>query len=387
MKKLAFTTLLLGAFVGKLAAAGGSAEGQCAKPASAQPACAQPASCICENPYDFCNQPSCPPLCADWKFCDGKLIVGAEWLWTQVNEDNLEIGKRYTVSHIDDVPGKFIDHIHPHDNWESGFRAYAIYEFPCCAWELATVYTFLPSSQSTGRHSLDDNQFILGNFTESFSLSGLRGRWNSQLNQLDFDLSQKMEINGCFSIRPHAGFRVAWGEQKYHVESTLFSPVPFPNGLAGGTTDVLNRFKQKFHGYGLEAGLLSRWELGCGFFIVGHAGGSLLYAKFDVHSKGRDLLNNNVTVIDSENGCETHDEAFTLLRAYADSDNYHAVIPTVEYFLGFEYDVHFCGCDISAHVGWEEQVYFNLNRFTSEFSRGYGNYTASSFVLGGDVRF
>ncbi len=332
---------------------------------------------------------SCAPACCEWSLCDGKVRVGADFLWDIVQVDGLKAGEHNFVGTRSTRNGDgtstvpFHDHtdVHVKDIWESAFRVFASYEIPCCEWEVGAIYTYHPAHAKTPSHSDHENSEETNVNDEYFTsiargdhLSSLRGKYHSNLNQFDLDLSRQVKFGECFRIRPHVGFRAAWADQQYDIVSVLSEE-------EDGTRGYKDIYKQDFEGYGLEAGLFATWEIGCGFSIVGHFGGSVLYSEFFA-SHGVRGFNNacDFTTHRFENTCTPTEDSRSSHKA-------KTVIPTVEYFAGLEYENHFCEFEVRARVGWEQQVYFDFNRFDSPFSLGNGNYTASSVVIGADVAF
>lgn len=362
MRKFVFITLLFGASTGGLAASAfadnGSGDGNCA------------------------------PDCREWSFCDGKFKIGGEWRLNQVKEDGLYIGSLNTMG---TVPTNLVEIIQPNNihsfgDRTSGYRAYAAYEFPCCAWELGAIYTYTQANAQTGKVVPGAGQTLTSFYTQGSSnpLSLLQGKWNSNLNQLDIDFSRGLIFGKCFGMRPHIGVRVAWGDQNYHVNAQFVAPLvvasSMPFFLPIGTANVADHLRQKFHGCGIEGRLDSTWDVGYGLSIVGYFGGSVLYSRIDVDNR---QLASSVPIMPSDDVST----APALLSENLDKDRLYTAIPTVEYFVGLEYEAEFCEFEIAAYVGWEQQVYFNLNHFTTYVSKGFGNYSVSSVIVGAEVGF
>ncbi len=351
MKKIGFIATLLGALVGGFSSTAAFAD---------------------------CN-PCCAPSCCELTFCGGKFKVGADWLYGKAQQDGLLIGEIETNVLTTTPTTADGHHIRPKFDYENGFRVYGGFELPCDQWELGAAYVYTPGKGSTGFHTpainlpVGTTQTVEGFInTGETLLSGLSGSWKSNLNQVDLEFSRTIKCGECFKLRPHIGARAAWGNQKYHVASTLLVPITIDlvtEDFPLGTTTQYDHYKQKFQGYGVEGGLWAEYNLSCGLSVVGHVGGSVLYSKFNTHHRIEEATVTPTTT--------------TLLSVDTDHDTIWTAIPTVEYFAGLQYADNMCDYDFSIHVGYAQQVFFDLNRMT----RQDGNYSFQGLVLGADVAF
>lgn len=341
MKKLAFFSGLLG-----LALCGFSA------PAAARDCCA----------YDPC----------EWSCCDGRFIVGADWLYWKQEQSNMDIAliENLETGVLSTSDSRFI---HPKHEFNNGFRVYAGYAFPNNGWDLTVSYFNLPNHSKRRLETELATESIFFNFLQfpvslppNVGFSSLRTKWDSNLQNIDVDIARTITFGECFSLRPHIGCRATWMNQKYHFFADFIPDILVPVG-----SDVLaGRIKEKFEGVGVEGGLWAAWDFGCGFSLVGHVGGSLLYTRFHTHE---------------------HSTAFTVVPGGTDvtffegHNHRHFFLgtPSMDYFVGFRYASDFCDTELSAYVGWEQHVFFDVN----QLALNSGNLYTQGLTLGVGVAF
>lgn len=340
MKKLAFFSGLL-----SLALCGFSA------PAAARDCCA----------YDPC----------EWSSCDGKFTVGADWLYWKQEQSNMEFALLTDTTgstlELDSFRGDFIQ---PKHEFHNGFRVWAGYALPCNGWDVTVSYFNLPTNVKRATAIASEAQTIFVNPTlfpinDFDGFSSLALKWNTNLQNIDVDIARTICFGECFSLRPHVGFRALWMDQKYRFAADLLDSETLPIGdnfLAG-------RIKEKFQGYGVEGGVWAAWDFGAGFSLVGHVGGSLLYSKFCNHG---DSVAFNVL-----GDVETTFEIASFRK------DYFLGTPTMDYFVGLRYASDFCDTELSAHIGWEQHVYFDVNQLANVS----GNLYTQGLTLGIGVAF
>lgn len=346
-------------------------------------AAAPQASDYCQN-YDNC---------CEWTMCDGRFNVGADWLYWKTEQDNMLVGTIVDGNFFDQINALEFDAHNKRPNWkyDNGFRVWAGYQLPCDCWDVGISYTYLPASSNiVSFHTPDVIANIGGAGDEIFTLfstnlsdfnlikgfNGVNGnlftdfhaKWNSTLNYIDVDVARTICLCECFKFRPHVGFRAAWMDQKLRARGT------YPD-LEGSELQTFFEevalLKQKFRGYGIEGGLWGEWDVGCGLSLIGHFGGSVLYSKFTVEQ------NFALFTLLGENQEEN-------LRFDIDlHDSFWTATPTVDYFLGLNYANCFCDMIFNIHAGWEQHVFFDMNRL----SFNGGNLSTQGLTVGVDVGF
>lgn len=313
----------------------------------------------------------------EWSLCDGKVKVGAEWLYWQTQQDNMSYVGLADLSLVNEdiFSGEIVE---PKYNYTSGYRINIGYELPCNCWEANVIYTYMPTSSKKRNLETDENfsifalskNALVSNLVNQQSIDTFGQEWDLAINNVDVDIARTITFNECISIRPHAGFRALWYTDKQKVFATGafednnlgIDPVAFTNSYAEG--------KNKFTGYGIEAGLWGSWQIGCGFSIIGHFGGSILYSKFKVEQI--------LTEFDVVEGVEEPNQ----IAAYQSHDHITTATPTVDYFIGLQFADQLCDLSFAVRLGWEQHVIFDTNRIF-----GNGNLSAQGLTLGMEVGF
>ncbi len=333
MKKFAFTSLLLGALLGGFASTA--------------------------QADDCCYAP--PTYCYDDSFCNGKFTVSADWLYWKVQEEAIYFTSLNTNTATSSVPNStFVDALLPDFKYQNGFRVGIEYELPGDEWQFGVVYTYIPGHGAIHRHA----ENTLQTFADTTgTASSLHAKWNLNLSYLDVDLARSIACGECFSLRPHIGFRAAWIDQKYHSTALLTSST--------STSSNYGYFKinEHFNGYGIEGGLWGEWKFGWNLSLVGHIGGSILYSEFKTSAP---IYQINVAADGTETTPVDHPLHYNRTTG----------TPTIDYFVGLQYASNFCDFDVSAHIGWEQHIFFNMLDANEQ-----GNLSAQGLTLGLDVGF
>ena len=105
---------------------------------------------LCCGPVAQIAADSCYPTSAsycDWSFCDGKITLGADWLYWQVQEDGLNLGTAETATPNFGLATDLDKHnTNPKFQYENGYRVNIGYELPCDSWDLDIAYTYMPAT-------------------------------------------------------------------------------------------------------------------------------------------------------------------------------------------------------------------------------------------------
>lgn len=317
---------------------------------------------------DFCGQSY--DDCCEWSVLDGKMTLGADWLYWKVQQDGILPGAivetNVTTSPLTTISRK----IRPDFKYESGFRVNLGYELPCDCWDVNLAYTYLPSHAKTKRFASNSD---IESFSPSFNdgsaatYNTFASKWDFSANNIDLDIGRTVCFGECLKVRPHIGFRTTWFDQKLRILASAVTPILDSTSLE--TTANATALKEKFDGYGVEGGLWTDWKIGYGVSVVGHVGGSILYSKFKVHATSiTGVLDADLSIIPTA-------------QAFA-KDTFHSATPTVDYFIGLQYADCMFDMFVKAHIGWEQHVFFDTNRFLSA-----GNLSTQGLTLGLDVGF
>lgn len=310
---------------------------------------------------DFCSQ-NCNDCC-EWSVLDGKMTLGADWLYWKVQQDGISPGRIIVEKdeHLDFVAKK-TKGIHTDPKWKSGFRINLGYELPCDCWDVNICYTYMPSNDKLVDFTSEEEEektFSSVLFNDDFDF--FASKWNLTLNNIDLDIGRTVCFGECLKVRPHVGFRATWFDQKFRAVGATGSEE---------TTILFDALstKQKFQGYGVEAGLWADYRLSCGLSLIGHFGGSILYSKFNVRTK--------------EASGMIVSEDTTIFSATIGKDSFFTATPSLDYFVGLQYADTMCDMLFNVRLGWEQHVLFDTNRFLSS-----GNLSGQGLTLGLEVGF
>jgi len=293
-----------------------------------------------------CPDPCCPVDCCEMP----DYTIYADFLYWQVHPEGLEFVREGGVGSGPTVPVNERGCIHTPDcEFEPGFRVGAIIDLGCCNWDFYAQYTWLSEcfDKSVGGEltSPATNNFVplVWNLETAAQVNEAKGAWDNTLNVLDFGLGRTFEVNCCFDFRPHLGFKATWQEMKYTVTYVE------QNDTVTTTTGI-QKHKTDFDGIGLRGGFDAAWRFSPCFSIVGGFAASAVYS--DLCTFRTDERFQTVS--------GTEGERITNV----DIKNDHCVlIPVMELLLGIRWDSRVCDCyDVFVFVGWENQVWFDLNR-------------------------
>lgn len=319
---------------------------------------------------DFCGQNY--NNCCEWSACDGKMTFGADWLYWKVQQDGILPGAIITRNDFEETPTILsTSAVRPNFKYDSGFRVNLGYELPGDSWDVNVAYTYMPSHAKTLTFVAPSDLVSFSPINSTGDLrgafNGFEGKWNTTINNIDLDIGRTVCFGECLNVRPHIGFRANWFDQKY---SQLASNVEVDPETQLSTRNLqATSVKEKFQGYGVEGGLWADYKLGYGVSLVGHVGGSILYSKYTVTGVS------TATFIDE-------DGVVTINRINNASDKIWIGTPSVDYFVGLKYADNFCDMLVQAHIGWEQHVMFDTNRYLSS-----GNLSAQGLTLGLEVGF
>lgn len=281
----------------------------------------------------------CPQVCCDSSACCGQAFISADLLYWRAYEDGLDVcGSTESADFVNPGGGvistsraKTHD---PHFDWSPGFRVGAGYQFASRCWDIAAYFTHFHTKahRNGGEHKF---------------------HWKLDFDVLDVVLANNYDL-GCFTIRPFAGLRAAYIDQKIRSHDA---------NIAFLIADTAHN-KQIFRGVGAVTGLEMNWDLGCGFGIYGNAAMSCLWGTFRVNSN------------------ESH-----TFRFGADFHKLRRHLDACQFVLDGGAGVSWRRCfwdnkQLVVRLGWEQHRYFNHNRFGT-----YGDLCLAGGVLSAGVEF
>ena len=320
---------------------------------------------------------SCNPCFPDI----GRFSAGADWLYWKATEDGLNYGLLTTTT--TPATGSLAVNeriLKPRFEYDSGYRVYIGYELPCYDWEIGVIYTHAPNTRarssalaaSTLIPVVTQNITILDNSLFNFrgilpaAGDAVKSQWGLDFDYIDFDLAHTLCLSDYLRVRPHIGIRYLWAKQTFDMDFVGTSA----DSDVTGNVAFEGFLKNRTYGVGVEGGLWGDWEVGCGFSILGHVGGSILYGKHKI--RGSHAL---VT---------TRGSATPITDLFSYRDVEYTSIPMLDYFIGLQYATCLCEIEFNLHVGWEQHVAFDMNRFTTTDG---GDLSLQGLTLGGGFAF
>lgn len=257
-----------------------------------------------------------------WKMFE----AGTEFVYTDVNRvldqaSNLQpiIGKSKKVDF----------------NWNWGYRVGAAYTIPCSAWGTYLNYTHLDNKGKKSAEQPPNGVLapLYLTYTPAHTFSAL-SKWNVSFSTLDLEFGRDFFVSRYLNLRPYVGIRGARINQHVHAHY-----VDFVDSI-----DDHVSLKNNFSGVGLRGGLGSQWFFWKRFNFCLDASASLLRGRFKVK-----FIENATIPFFPTTG---------ILN-----DRYSALIPNVQFYLGFGWETCACGswsCAIKA--GYESQYWWNQNQ-------------------------
>lgn len=314
------------------------------------PFCTPP--CLPQRAY--CRAPCAPPP------CDPNIFFTAEFLYWNFRTDGLPYAESVTP-----IPGQLANVTVNRVKSDSspGVRLELDYLMPCADfWNISLAWTYLHSHTSSSVHEPAGGFIhpIWLNLDGNPSVSEADARYRFTLNIADLDFGRPFNVGSCLQLHPFAGLRALFIK---HDLDVLYS-----GGDLVAPIDSDNRIN--FWGVGLRAGLDMKWNLCYGFSLCAHQGIDILWSKATVK--------------------QTEHQPSGAIRNLT-RDSIQTLTPIFELFLGLMWEgcMPFCGWDMSAHIGWEEQYLINAVQFNQYLNpTGFGDpniiaHEIAGFGLGG----
>lgn len=276
----------------------------------------------------------------------------ADFIWWKAREDGLiyAFNGASTTSGISASTGRAYQ---PDFSYEPGFKVGFGLKFKHDGWDTYANYTWLrnyfsetkDSVNTTATSTLFSNYFVIGGSVPTFARIDARAssEWSLSFNVLDLELGRDFWISQWLTLRPHVGLKWSWNDQEFDVryDSATIS------GLTGSRNVYIDNDLDQWAG-GIRTGLDTAWFMWKKWCIFGDFAISAMYNDFDV--KRKDRISNAQTT-------------YTSLSVKRNS--FHALTAVVEWALGLRFETPFHNDDylFKLQAGWEEQIWFNQNRF------------------------
>lgn len=336
--------------------------------------------CFDWNPCSFPYGLNPPPISPSWDCCDW--VATLEYLYWKPFVENAHAAQvQEAIDYHFDEPGNngtFADGFlsnRPKDykfDWDSGFRVGLGYNFPCDKWGVIFVWTHYLTDVDARLNGSSDVRssgntytvnadvpapyFMMGDFLRPFLYSNtaqINSTWTFQLNQIDLDFFRDFYVGCALSLRPYAGLRSIFLQQKINVAAD-YAINPGAN-FAYKSIDIDQRLFSEFKGFGIKGGLKSNWEFFCGLSLYGDVGLSAIYSCFKTMHR-TDIIGITVAPAPPKT-------ALTLELPY----DFNELKVFADFALGLEWMRPFnCNRNIfHFRLGWEHHMLFKASHFLS----------------------
>lgn len=346
---------------------------------AAQDPCCPPKPCcvpVCcpEIVEDCCAFNKCPPTTqvtpnAGPRVNNGAdLFITADFTWWTAHEDGLV----FTMIEEDAVIGQQVPETTvpvPDFKWKPGFKVGAGYNFCHDGWDVYLEYTWFRSSDNKRSISVDpDGPDLSDTFwrindpfmSDTFPLVRFDHyeagsiKWGVQLNVFDLELGRNFYISRRLMLRPHFGLKGMWGDQTLKVRLDEIGPPDVIRFISSMDNKVNN------WGIGIRAGIDTAWHFSESFSVLGEFALTGLWEQFKGHRK------DETTVLSSDPITEMLvGPVGTVTSSVNHSQNFYALRPILEWFLGLRWEMWTCGDSFhfAIDAGWEQQLWFDQNQF------------------------
>lgn len=313
------------------------------------------------------------------------LFVYGDLLYWKANENgiplavvNKQSSVNLTHSKVENLRGK----------WDVAFRVGLGYNIPHDGWDVSLSWLRYNSHGHQKHIHSKANRFIFpylppaaDPIADRNTCASAKGRWGVLLNQLDLDLGREFFVSKWLTLRPHAGLRTDWIEQRAKGEYHNFSALlPLPS-------EVEAKYKDRWWGIGIESGLDTQWGLGSGWSIFANLAAAILYGEHTIKVKDEDE-----PAFDNGSASSLPNGVFVKLR-----DKAWVAHPILDLQLGLRWDTLLANdhLHLGIQLGWENHVYFSQNQFPifsvvfnlGKFFANQGDLSLEGWTLGVQLDF
>lgn len=250
--------------------------------------------------------------------------------------------------------------------WRPGVNLRLGQYLPHDAWDIIGGYTYYHEEFTSLKKHLDSQivpaglgivplwhypfvQILGGNASDPLRYHSAAANWHLHFHAFDLELGRFFFPELFIPMRFAIGAKGSYIYQFYHadysdgVTTQAFDP---STGNASLFQFVSSRFQAKTHQWGLGPRLLleSRWELGCGFNLIGNGAFSVLSSWFDMITKYRD------TILPTPGNAEMKMK-----------ESFRELTPVCEAKLGVDWGMCICDVFLNIQVGYEYQYWWSMN--------------------------
>lgn len=274
---------------------------------------------ICE---EDCNDSYIP---LEGRFCWGDISFYAEYIWWHIYQQQLH----FAVTGVQNVPPCEGELFALNGDWGSGFRIGAGIIFPFNSWKLTLDWLCLRNEEEKG---VSAGSGLILRATRGLpmgvdSVAAAFATFDFKLDMIQLLVQVPLFTRLHLALKPLAGIRADRISEDF--------------GIVYTSTNAIFNNQLSWWGIGPEAGLETAWYFFPTFALFGKATVAGLYGNYEIHQIGMDSTGNEDVNIGNR------------------FDNF---LSTFSAILGVQWDgVFFRDIYISLKLGWETNVWFNLN--------------------------
>jgi hypothetical protein len=285
------------------------------------------------------------------------VFLMADYTLWQAREDNLQYA---STGHSPDNANVSEGSVkNPTFRYTTGFKAGIGFNFSHDMWDTLFNYTWYRSNTNRGSIYASSASGLTPSFAPAIPLpSGsffdyASSTWKLHFNVLDWELGRNFYISKYLSLRPFIGLKGTQQTQNYYNSYEGETPA---NTFSYGSD-----LKNSLWGVGARSGINTSWHLSGTWSFFGDFAFTGLWGQFNTKRKDFYELAGGSTV-----------------NPIYEKNHLKAITPVLELALGIRKDAWFCDnrFHISIQGGWEEQIWWDQNRFSlnNSIARG-GNLT------------
>lgn len=257
----------------------------------------------------------------------------------------------------------------PNFQFQPGFKVGLGLAFAHDGWDLHANYTWLnPNNHTTTINAPSDSYLTNTNwgdvylYSMSCTLASASASWKLNFNVLDVDLGRNFFLSRFLTLRPFFGLKGAWLTENYDITYVPYSVIPLADG---GFISATYKMREKIQGIGIRSGLSPVWHFARNLGLYGDLACSAMWNHFSVRRN------------------DFFEEPSGPLNTINYEQSFHRVTPVLELGIGLTYMGWFSNEKylLEVKAGWEEQVWFSMNKFIDPLLTPTGNLTTQGFTL------
>ncbi len=300
-----------------------------------------------------CIHPDITPS-AGPRVIDGiDMFFTGDYLYWTAREDNLEYASTgYTNNDEFSVSSGRAKS--PNFHYESGFKAGFGFNFGHDCWDTLLNYTWFQSNNNKSSIEADYDGGLTPSFTPHIALelsdffNSANSNFSLHFNNIDWELGRNCYISKYLSLRPFVGLKGSWQKQTFNNQ--------YQGEAEHHSFTYDNNNKSSFWGVGIRSGLNTSWHLSESWSLFGDLALSALWSSFDTHRN------------------DSYEVAHESTYPVKVKESTNTLSPVLELSMGLRKDVWFFQdrLHIGVQAGWEEQVWWNQNRLSSDLGLARG---------------